>query len=56
MFLKKKIHASNRKAQASTQGGLFFFLLSLRGGGEGTRIFSFSLFPIVLFEFPMGFY
>jgi hypothetical protein len=49
LFWKDKFHVANGKAQASTQGALPFFLLSM-GGGEGF----FCHFPLVPNLFPLS--
>jgi len=57
LFWEEKFHVANGKAQACTQGALFFFLLSLGGGGEDL-FFIFPWFPMcfhyVPLKFPMG--
>jgi len=59
VFWKEKFHATNGKAQACTQGALFFFLLCFGvGGGKEILFFIFPDFPMcshyVPFKFPMG--
>ncbi len=59
VFWKEKFHATNGKAQACTQGALFFFLLCFGvGGGEERFFFIFLDFPMcshyVPFKFAMG--
>jgi hypothetical protein len=60
---EEKFHAANGKAQACTQGALFFFLLCFGvwgwGGERGERFFfiffNFSMCShYVPFKFPMG--
>jgi hypothetical protein len=43
VFWKEKFHVANGKAQACTQGALFFFLLCFAVGGRGKIFFSFFL-------------
>ncbi len=52
LFWEEKLHAVTVKAQACTQGALFFFILSL---GAGKDFFSFFLgSQCVLTMFPLS--